>query len=378
MRYILFPVGVLVFSIVGTSSCKDADDATDKIHINKDLKEAADDFGAAVCHGLFNCPVDSVSADIPFDNEASCTEAASKILFDKAVATPAGAKIHINKNSARNCLDALNTRCYPETGLLAFNTIPACREAFKGTVEINDACNSNNECVSQNCHIENDHACGTCAATTKDLDEGCNPFINECNLSAEGHVDCVEGSDGSGFTCQLVYEHITADIGEDCGAQADGRRRVCALGLFCNDEQKCVEGVKFGEECTPGLTACDVGSVCKAADGGATGVCTQIYYQTTAGAPCDPENRTGEACAFSEGLFCQESTKQCTSIEDIDGMCLSAGDCDEGEYCNNLTTCTRFTDEGKACTGGDQCASGLCGKDNNTAERICLPANICN
>lgn len=127
----------------------------------------------------------------------------------------------------------------------------------------------------------------------------------------------------------------------------------CGPGLVCANGA-CAAYASNGAQCNDGQP-CGSGLTCVTPPAATNGTCMPVG--TTVGAACDPKRQTNPVCDFTQGLYCEGTTKKCAAL-------AFAG---AGQPCGRIGT--GFT----ACTGGSECVAGAPGADGGVSSMCVAP-----
>ncbi|HZS38691.1 MAG TPA: hypothetical protein VFF06_17790 [Polyangia bacterium] len=147
------------------------------------------------------------------------------------------------------------------------------------------------------------------------------------------------------FNGQCMSSYCVGDKNAQCGTCGDEPAQgascsndFCARGQFCDaNTTTCVTGGTAGSACNR-TAPCNPGFLCVGATMAMMGTCQAAA--TTAGATCDPLQRTAPGCDANLGLSCNTMTKTCSAISYV-------GD---GQPCGVLAS-----GAAAGCAGGGQC-----------------------
>ncbi|UJR80023.1 hypothetical protein [Sandaracinus amylolyticus] len=321
-----------------------------------------DEYGAesaeATCATIERCyGPDLVEALAGPDCVGSAQRTLEQASLPQIEAAIAAGTVQYDGAAARECVDAVaDASC----AAIDRASLPACEDAFVGTVAAGGACALDEECAGDAfCRIE--LTCpGTCQARV--------PSGSAC----EGDDECQAALRCLGGTCQAP-----AREGAACGG---GTEIECAAGLVCLGQQE------------PSATMPE----------GRTGLCRSLPATQTAaiGATCDPDNGplcvSGVSCALIGVTAGTTPVFECVAASTSGGACnlgfpdpcpfdhtcegvdLAMGDFEgtcvalprAGEPCPNNRcgrdawcssgTCRAVQSIGSACTSDADCFSGFC------------------
>jgi hypothetical protein len=109
----------------------------------------------------------------------------------------------------------------------------------------------------------------------------------------------------------------------------------CPPGLYCNDQNVCIQYAQAGE-------ACSTSSPCQSGDSCVSGKC--VAGQTSAGLACG--GMTGQGCSSLIGLDCNNQTQACEPY-----IIVGPG---------NACGANLFGQQYVHCGGAAQCVNGVC------------------
>jgi hypothetical protein len=249
-------------------------------------------------------------------DEATC-EAATATPEELAttVADVNAGTVKFNSDKLQKCLDDFSgldcTSIFLGNGS---NSEEDCAAVFTGTVALNGACFTDEECVSESCNIPNcGSACcaGTCQPKPQYVADG-----GDCS----GGMECVDGD--------YCFFDSAAGTSTCDPLVADGQ--PCTQGGACVDGDICVQSASGGT-CSKPLA---IGATC---DPQALGACGFAYCDTTT-TKCTALGKAGDAC--SDTAPC-ELDNQCDATS---GKCVArvgaGGTCDpSAAQCLGDLTC---------------------------------------
>lgn len=316
------------------------------------------EFGAAACDAVEACAGPVVS-DVFFSAQGGCDAAfvatyrnALLPLVNQGVAR---GTIVYSPSAARACLDALeaNPCTLTNNGAAAV----ACQDVWQGTQPAGGACSLNEECgVDQFCAFN--MACPGACQARRTSGQTC---VEERHCAAG--LTCTDGMCVAPPMAGVACEGLGGcSLGLICSG---GQCRQSSEVLIANEGQAC--HLQMGPLCREGLS-CVVDMV---GAGGATYVCRA---PAAAGAEC----RLGLPAQCPVGQACSETNLMRL---DFDGICAPAPST-EGAACDTITgcatgfrctdaACVRVRENGDTCTGGGQCASGVC------TGGVCVAPTLC-
>ena len=276
------------------------------------------------------------------------------------------------------CLAAIPTACgFDEPGIV-------CQEILEGKVALGGACTSSKDCAGD-AFCDTSGCEGKCAArggagATCDTSDACS--------NASAHLECTyEGS-----TCVPVEIVEGAAKGAECGdLHATDKVTLvrCATPLACA-EGTCQDVIPDGGTCASDHSPCARGTACMPDDGGTppdgggdvTGTCRVPPFADTEGSACQPdwEAPSPMFCDPVKLLACVNGKCQRIGDGTEGARCLAGQDtpalCNTGLYCDRATaTCRPPQADGQTCESDDECVSGYCLYEADTA--VCRPAPAC-
>lgn len=338
MRHGLWAAATLATAGVLTAGCNNGTEAA------IDFPDLTTRIGASYCNYATRCGSTAVFEQ--FLLHSSLTNCASQTATYFANTTFAQYQEAIDRGTlvyhadrAATCLAAFDgLSC--EGGSLS-GPPPGCAETFEGTVADGGACTIGEECrPTSRCTGASGATCGMCTHTPQ-LGEACP--ANEC---AQGAF-CRSG------TC---VAQIAA--GGACDAMVASS---CAGGLSCTSGT-CVARMPagMGEPCA--LAGCQPGLVCAASGTAIT---------------CRAPRADGSCQRVLSGSDCPSGTT-CNATGGADGTCVAypvlgaacTGVCAAPARCVNMV-CQPSGELGVACTGNDECLTGLCDAG------VCAPRPLC-
>ncbi len=307
------------------------------------------------------------SADAPTGDAptgVSAQQACADIAMARCnkVQTCAPANIAGTYGSMAQCVTSFSTECMnalmaPWTGQTATN-VEACAQAIPAW-----ACGSYQDGLSPP---------PPCAQVM-----GHAPTGNPCAFSGQ----CQTGFCAMAPNAQCGICQAAPAPGADCSQLS-----TCGQGMVCTDDtHQCEVPAAASAACGTGAP-CGFELSCVGATSTAMGTCQAAG--TTAGATCDAKLATAPGCAPAAGLYCDPTTKQCTSLAQVganqpcgalDGgraECTGAARCVSSGGDAGPSTCVApategascVTADGPGCLGPDRCivpdggTSGSCGQ----------------
>ena len=210
--------------------------------------------------------------------------------------------INFDADLAAECLgeiDAVSAMTCDELLAVIEQSPESCDLAVQGTVEIDGACSSNEQCVNgAYCPISGEEMCEI---------SSCTPEDDEEETSEEGTLmageTCEDSQDCAGDLLCSSSEMVCAEAswsgeGEVCEF---GGAKFCNPGLVCQFDfmtftQTCITPGAMGEACFFG-PQCEIGLTCEGAN-----------LEEGMPGTCGPLSEAGGACSINsdcvEGLFC--------------------------------------------------------------------------
>jgi len=250
--------------------------------------------------------------------------------------------------------------------------IPECASVFKGTKQLRDACNQDEECKNGWCNMRGDVCPGSCV-DYKQPDQNCNSSLDKCVI---------------GYECRSsgCSKSSTGVVNDPCVSNSD-----CTTFLFCYVKEGdalgvCLKRQGEGFACTD-ANECVVGLSC------VDNRCTRSRISDTPGAPCGVQPEKDEngndivlECNRFSKLECGHAGVCQKMPADSNLQCSEFCDTDRGLYCDSSShTCQWPKSAGLACTKNEQCASFYCAVVSEASEgagevRVCqepqcLPKN---
>ena len=277
--------------------------------------------------------------------------------------------ISLDMAQAENCFSIISQMepCNPlDVQLL---DIPECASVFKGTKQLRDDCNQDEECKNGWCNTRGDVCPGSCV-DYKQPDQNCNSSIDRCVI---------------GYECRSsgCSKSSTGVVNDPCVSNSD-----CTTFLFCYVKEGdsfgvCLKRKGEGLACTD-ANECVVGLSC------VDNICTRSRISDTIGSPCGVQDEKDEEgndivleCNRFSKLECG-ATNVCQKMPAGSNLqCSESCDTDQGLYCDSSShTCQWPKSAGVPCTQNEQCISMYCAVVSGTeGEEVkvcqdpqCLPA----
>ena len=241
--------------------------------------------------------------------------------------------------------------------------IPECAAVFKGTKQLRDSCNQDEECKNGWCNMRGDACPGSCV-DYKQPDQSCNSSLDKCVI---------------GYECRSsgCSKSSTGVVNDPCVSNSD-----CTTFLFCYVKEGdsfgvCLKRKGEGQACTD-TNECVVGLSC------VDNLCTRSRISDTIGSPCGVQEEKDEngndivlECNRFSKLECGENNI-CQKMPTASNLhCSEYCDSDLGLYCDlSSDTCQRPKNIGVTCTTNEQCLSLYCGETDTKDEegnevRVC-------
>ncbi|MBI5611304.1 MAG: PQQ-like beta-propeller repeat protein [Deltaproteobacteria bacterium] len=266
---------------------------------------------------------------------------------------------------------------------------------------------------------------GTCKGTPKQCDDG-NPCTQDlcepksgCTAASQGAIACDDGNAcTSGDACQggsCVGKASTCDDENPCTADTCDVKLGCAhteTSDACDDGNPCSKGdACAGGKCVPGASVCacqsdadcpDDGNLCNGLpvcdkSGGTAKcaiaplslvLCSSSLDTACSKSQCEPATGKCALKALGDGSLCEDGSA-CTAGDVCTGGICKSGqglNCDDGnpctaDSCDAAAGCVHAAQngvacdaDGSACTQGDACNGGVCGKG---PALVCDDGNPC-
>ena len=225
--------------------------------------------------------------------------------------------------------------------------IPECANVFKGTKQLRDDCNQDEECKNGWCNMRGDVCPGSCV-DYKQPDQNCNSSIDRCVIGYECRSSgCSKSSTGA--------------VNDPCVSNSD-----CTTFLFCYVKEGdsfgvCLKRKGEGLACTD-ANECVVGLSC------VDNICTRSRISDTIGSPCGVQEEKDEEgndivleCNRFSKLECG-AANVCQKMPATSNLqCSESCDTDQGLYCDSSShTCQWPKSAGVPCTQNEQCLSMYC------------------
>lgn len=263
-----------------------------------------------------------------------------------------------NGSNVKRCFDALAAQTCDRSDRdgRVLGTLVECRDILRGTLDADEACTIDAECVSQNCSggsTGTTCAMGVCIGSTPPsyalgtLGQPCSPYCDEglyCDLAN----DQCQPLKTAGFPCQSNDE--------------------CAYGLLCITEsvttqRRCNVAPTLAQPC-PDFTCRDDGQYCDST----TITCKQVGL---------PPALCSSSTQCSQYYPCDFMFQQCRKGPTLGMSCSTGVRCfDAGTYCDPLSlACAAVKPDGSDCNADEQCASGNC--DTTQSVPVCSSPMAC-
>lgn len=204
---------------------------------------------------------------------------------------------------------------------------------------------------------------------------------------------CVRGTAVLLPDCRSPDDPVAADVVEACRNVWNGGRAVgepckfdnpveCrppSLGVRVECAGVCRERVVLqgGDSCALRPTACAAGLICD----GEPRRCTAKYHPL--GAPCTPTaTLEADRCDARKDRFCDNEAAQpvCKELPTLGEKCQISPGCARPYRCDTDRTgqiaCTEGKPLGASCGDDRECATKLCGGNNTTLLRVCIPSGL--
>lgn len=248
---------------------------------------------------------------------ATCRELLSlPAFFMQLLADVVYGAVEYDGSAAQSCVGAL--RAGECDGLApALSDVEACREMFRGSTKVGDACLADGECEDG----------AFCDRSLCDGEDAC-----------------------CGGVCSR--EPVRAAIGEDCS------QRACVEGAYCDEGgedgddalPRCRARRDNGEDCTSSRE-CKDGQRCSGE--GEEGKC---YILAKVGERCNPD--LDVACR-SLDAWCDPATSTCVRLPGAGEPCADGDRCLDYAYCDRGTCKVRPGEGGLCPEGGPPCLGDL-------------------
>jgi hypothetical protein len=148
-----------------------------------------------------------------FPDKATCIAASTGNTAQLTADVNAGT-VKYDGSAEADCLNAISNLGCSTTTLLSTPEPQSCKDAVEGTIADGGACTSNEQCISQSCHLTGS-CMGTCdptqhvVAAGADCSQGSNNVCNDASWCQPGM------SSGSG-TCAARTASGTSCMGDSC------------------------------------------------------------------------------------------------------------------------------------------------------------------
>jgi hypothetical protein len=190
-----------------------------------------------------------------------------------------------------------------------------------------------------------------CGSDEQCLDGSCTNSV--CVAHKPVGAMCTASNECTTGTVCLMGTCQHSDVGKRCNSSMP-----CPSPLFCGNNDTCQAPLELGESCSSSSNGCAQGLYCN-----------QSYKCAM---PLSPD---AGCSGFREGecgstYFCNRDD-HCAPKPGANEPCDSTSGCQSGLYCD-FTMCVPTLDNGKSCTGNDQCKSGVCDYSYG-----CLAGNMC-
>ena len=227
--------------------------------------------------------------------------------------------------------------------------IPECANVFKGTKQMRQECNQDEECKNGWCNMRGNLCPGTCVEY-KQPEQSCNSSMDKCIV---------------GYECRSsgCLKTSTGVVNDPCVSNDD-----CTTFLFCYIKEgdsfgTCLRRKGEGQACSV-VDECVVGLSC------VNNMCTRSRVSDNIGAPCGVQEEKDEngnnivlECNRFSKLECGPSNV-CQKVPSNSNLqCVNMCDTDNGLYCDpDSHTCQWQKSAGTQCVRDEQCASLFCAK----------------
>ena len=326
--------------------------------------------GFVNAENLSFCPKTILNSAKPFEGFHKGESVIFKHKYDMLKNAEEMGWLSLNKEQAESCFAVIAQMepCNPlDVQLL---DIPECANVFKGTKQIRETCNQDEECKNGWCNMRGNVCPGSCV-DYKQADQSCNSSLDKCII---------------GYECRSsgCSKSSTGVVNDPCVSNSD-----CTTFLFCYVKEGdsfgvCLKRKGEGLACT-GADECVVGLSC------VNNLCTRSRVSDTIGAPCGVQEEKDEdgneivlECNRFSKLECGPANV-CQKMPTASNLqCSEFCDTDLGLYCDSSShTCQWPKSAVTQCTGNEQCASLYCAAVHGTEDQgvmicqepQCLPIN---
>ncbi len=278
------------------------------------------------------------------------------ILYGDDATTGSGLHLAVDEDQMK---DSERAHISEQVAYLIFNQCP--NAAAEGQPCDDGVCSSTGECVT--CNTDDDCSDGN-ACNGQEI---CNA-ANECDPGTS--PDCDDGSECTTDSCDPASGcqnmPINCDDSNECTTDSCDPAVGCETSpVNCDDSNACTS-----DTCDP-ATGCETTPiVCDDSNACTVDSCDTALGCQTASIDCDDGNEcTADSCdpvagcansPLTAGTIC--SAGMCNGSGNC-VQCLTDGNCDDGDVCNGLETCSNNTcADGTtlACDDGNECTADSC------------------
>lgn len=223
----------------------------------------------------------------------------------------------------------------------------------------------------------------------------CSDYLLGINTPAAcvPHQGMLANGAACAFSAQCQSTYCSVGTTSVCGTCTQEPRpgdscatTSCGPNLNCTKAMTCAAPAGSGAPCNTTDTPCQDGLVCVGSTASAMGTCQTAV--ATAGAACNPANKTGPSCDSRQGLSCNSMTKVCDPVTPAapSAPCGTMNDdyipCAAEAFCNNAAgmagTCVPAAADGAACdtAAGPNCQlPAKCVTSSGTSGTCQLPGS---